>query len=133
MDKRLLKKVAEKRRYIRLDVADKIRLIPKPEIGLQPKTAAALSKNISIEGICFKTAAELKSGEGLSIEMYLSQDPNPVHLRGEVIWCKPLGHGKRPQYEAGVKLLTIDKTDENRFIIYACDRMVEYLSGQRRV
>lgn len=125
------KKSAERRRYARLDVNTKVNFMVKGKKEVSTKNLSAISKNISIEGICFTSKNQLKTGDNLQLELFLPAEPEPLLLKGEVKWCRPIDkpEGKSPtDFEIGVKLHTLKESDESRYMQYVLDKMMERLS-----
>jgi hypothetical protein len=50
-----------------------------------------------------------------------------LHLEGKVAWGH-LGKEVKGKYLVGVKLFTLDKSDETKFLRYISDRMTQRLS-----
>ncbi len=124
---------SEKRKYVRLDVKTRINLRPEGRNGRNEDVipVKATSENISIDGMRFISDCKLTPGAKMRVEIFLENDTDPVHIQGRVVWSDKVkaGKGAKASYESGMRLLTIDKSDENRFIVYACDKMVESLGG----
>jgi len=77
----------------------------------------AVGQNISVEGLCFVTYVKVNENDLLHLEVYLPSAKNPIDMKGEVIWCKPISssqhHGleggeNQKTYQVGVKLLFVD-------------------------
>ncbi|MBL7084588.1 MAG: PilZ domain-containing protein [Candidatus Omnitrophica bacterium] len=125
------KNFVERRRYVRLNVNTKVNFMVKGEKDVSRENLSGLSKNISIEGICFTSKQQLKPGANLQLEIFFPSDPEPLLLRGEVKWCWPIEapEGKDSvSFGIGVKLYTLKKTDENRYMRYVLDKMMERFS-----
>ena len=110
------KKPVDRRKYVRINVETKVnfRVKGKEEGKAPPPKIAGISKDMSVEGICFRTDRELTSGTELEMEVFFPHEPAPLLLKGEVRWSHPLerkGEGK-PMFEAGVRLFTFEKSDE---------------------
>ena len=121
----------ERRKYVRIgsDVGIKVEAVEKTD---QPLMGRA--RNISAEGICFSSDRELNPGDTLRLEFFVPQDSKPIRLKGEVVWSSKMEDTKNPnRFDTGVKLLDISKTDENRFLVYVCDKMVDDLSKHIRL
>lgn len=77
----------------------------------EPKAAQkfkALTENVSIEGLCFKTDHILKQGDILTLDVYVPGDDKPVHMHGRVCWSCP-EKGSSPQvYKTGVMLTDVE-------------------------
>jgi hypothetical protein len=121
----------EKRKYIRLDTDAKVefQIQPKnPYKAISEKTSA-IAKNLSIEGICFICDKKLEAGSVLKLFIYLKDLPEPLNLEGEVRWSQVIEEKKGEEKIAtGVKLYTIPKSDESKFIRYISDKMTQSLS-----
>ena len=85
---------------------------------------SAITKNLSVEGVRFLSEKKLEPGYVLKMEIFLTSESMPLRLGGEVIWCQSLiqPDGKE-MFETGVKLFTVDRSDETRFIGYVCKKM----------
>ncbi len=121
----------ERRRFVRLDVEAKVNFRIKEIDGEQvlSERIGGKSKNISVEGICFSSQNQLKIGSKIELEVFLPGS-EPVHMQGEVAWSSPVQPkmGSKAAFDTGVKLLNIQKTDENKFLVYICNKMTERLN-----
>ncbi len=122
----------ERRKYprFRLIVDARYKSISSEEAYRMGKT-----KNVSAEGVCFTSDDKFKKGDHVSLEVELFDDNPPVTIVGEIRWVterKDPERGKK-KYFNGVKLIDIHKSDENRFLKYYCDKMVEKLSGYLKI
>ena len=69
----------------------------------------AMTKNISVIGICFRTPYELSVNEHLIIELRLPSHETPITPIARVVWTRPIKNG----YETGLELMWLDwQTDE---------------------
>jgi len=126
------KKPEERRRYVRIDVATKVNFRIKPKRKKEAPSApvSAISNNISVEGISFKSEQKLAPGTELELQVFLPSDPEPLILSGEVRWSRLIqvqAKGKA-MFDVGVKLYTFGENDENRYLRYVSERMMERLS-----
>ena len=117
----------ERRKYPRfeLKVDAKYDLADAANIAAVNKTV-----NISAEGLCFESDAQLKSGAVVNLEVELGDNSAPVKLSGEIRWSQEIkasGMAKK-QFLNGIKLINLPKSDEGRFLKYYCGKMVEKLS-----
>ena len=78
---------------------------------------AALSKNVSAEGLSFVSSQQLEKGDYLHLEVYLPTAIRPVRMEGEVRWSNPVAKEKHqgPLFQTGVLLKkvngeTVDQT-----------------------
>jgi len=114
----------ERRQYLRLNSEGDIEFqVATGEKTTSGDKTSGECKNLSIEGLCLHTDTKLKSATRLDIEILLPQHTEPLHLKGEVRWCRPCKENKGRKYEIGVKLFTIRKNDETRFILFVCSLM----------
>ena len=74
------------------------------------KKHLAFSRNVSIEGMSFISGMELSIGDALSLELYLPSQKEPILMKGEVRWCRPLAGVSAPKkrFETGIKLLEVN-------------------------
>lgn len=70
----------------------------------------AVTKNVSLEGLCFRSEYELRRGDLLNLEVFVPGDQRPVRLLGEVRWTFPAESesDSEPRFESGVVLRTIE-------------------------
>lgn len=82
------------------------------------KKYSAVSRNVSVGGLCFACQKRIKQGDLLHLEVYLPSSKEPIHMKGEVEWCKPVsssfddyapeeGKGRR-FFEVGVRLMFVN-------------------------
>ena len=126
------KRPQERRRYVRIDVAAKVifRVKPKDKGGASPESTSAVSKNLSVEGICFTSEQHLAPGTNLELQVVFFSDPEPLILNGEVKWSRLTQGAGRPEamFDIGVELRTFGQGDENRYLRYVSEKMMERLS-----
>lgn len=69
----------------------------------------ATSRNVSAQGLCFRSLHQLNQGNHLQLDMYLTGDKEPIHLEGEVCWCQA-ANSVSPQgfFDTGIRLLSIN-------------------------
>jgi len=102
-----------------LETKVKFELIDKEEEKVLSEKYSAISRNVSVGGLCFAAHEKVNQGDLLHLEVYLPSAEDPVHMRGEVEWCKPVSasHGDpaskekkdRLAFEVGVKLVSVNK------------------------
>ena len=112
-------KPVDRRKYIRFDTEVKVsfRIQEKDKDTILSGKIPGISRNISVEGICFISKKKLKPKSRLELEIFFPSESKPLHLEGEVRWSLPVRSKKgRVVFETGVKLFTIDKGDANKFI-----------------
>lgn len=121
------KGITERRKYLRFNAESKIDVKIREVSGEEKPSSAieAITKNLSVEGIRFKSKKKLKPGAVVKLEITIPLYKSPLHLEGKVIWSKQLEDEKdKDIFDTGVKLFTLDKGDENKFIAYVCDKMM---------
>ncbi|NQT90020.1 MAG: PilZ domain-containing protein [Candidatus Omnitrophica bacterium] len=123
----------ERRKYVRLDLKTKVKFqVLKGHRGSKPllTKTPGISRNTSVEGICFASVKKLVPKTKLNLEVFLPHNPKPLHLKGEVKWSQAIVRQRKGKqtFDTGVKLFSIDKRDENMFIVFVCAKMSERLS-----
>ncbi|MCK5083096.1 MAG: PilZ domain-containing protein [Candidatus Omnitrophica bacterium] len=80
----------------------------------------AVSRNISVGGLCFASSEKVRQGDLLHLEVYLPGAKEPIHMKGRVEWCKPVPalsyeerlleeiEGQRV-FEVGVRLMLVNE------------------------
>lgn len=120
----------ERRRYIRFNVMAEIKVqVAGQKDEARQKAISGVARNISVEGVYFTSENKFTPATNVKLEVSLPSEPKPLHLDGEVRWCKQLQSPEgKTIFGIGVKLFTIDRNDESKFVAYVCDRMTERLS-----
>lgn len=119
----------EKRKYPRFDLEARIKFQKVRDIkSLQ----VGHLKDISAEGFCFGCDEKLSLGDILEIEVFVQRDPNtPLSVKGKVVWIKEnpkqQGDSSQPKHIMGVQVMGIRDTDEARFAMYYCERVIDEL------
>ena len=128
-----MKKVefVERRKYIRFEAQTEIHfhISERSEEESTRKRISGITKNLSIQGVCFVSDKELEAGAVITLEVNLPTQEEPLLLEGEVRWSQVSeNQGEEGMYETGVKLFTVDKADEVKFISYVNYKMKERLN-----
>lgn len=114
----------ERRKYLRYDTEVKVyfhvtydiktvvkfQLVDREKGRKLSEKYEALSKNVSVEGLCFTSSKKIEKGDALQLEVYLPNQKDPIIMEGEVRWCReeegsPKG---KSQYDAGIKILSVN-------------------------
>ena len=112
--------IQEKRQYQRYDTEIKVyfrvsfdietivkfMVIGKGKKKTRPKKYSALSKNVSVNGLCFNSDKKLNKGDILFLEVFLPKQKNPISMEGEVRWSQP--SGKKGRFDTGLRIATVD-------------------------
>jgi len=71
---------------------------------------SGLSKNISVEGLCFITKKKLHKGDAILLEVYVPNIRKPVRMEGQVQWTKKIlaPSKQKDMYHTGVKLMSVN-------------------------
>jgi Tfp pilus assembly protein PilZ len=77
--------------------------------GLSQKYSA-ISKNVSVEGLCFASNKQLQKGDALYLEVYLPQRKQPIRMQGQVRWSQPISPEEKQihLFDTGVKLTNVE-------------------------
>ena len=95
---------------VNYDVQTKVKYqkIDKTKGLLAAKKYSAISKNISAEGLCFRSERKLEIGDILYLEVYLPTEKDPIPMEGEVRWSQPIADSPGAQeFDTGVKILMV--------------------------
>ncbi len=126
------KSIIERRKFVRLDLDTKVNFQIKEVEGEQvlAEQTQGRVKNISVEGVCFSTNIKLKPNTKIELEVMLPESKDKVKLTGEVAWSSSLQSkdSDKQMYDTGVKIYNIEKSDENKFLVYVCDKMTKQLN-----
>ncbi len=118
----------ERRKYVRLDAGVKVNCIT---VKGQRNKISAVTKNISVQGICFNSKKKLIADTLIEIQIRIPGYSKPIRLEGKVVWCKTVESekfGGLPTFDIGIRLIDIDKSDESKFFMYVLDKVVEKYS-----
>ena len=120
----------ERRRFIRFDLDTNIKFRFFDDMGTS-ENIKGKAKNLAAEGVCIVTQKEIPRDKNIEIDISLPGKKGPVRVNGRVIWTqriKSIEKNTADRFEAGIKLYTIDKDDENTLLKYYCERMLDNLS-----
>ena len=97
-------------RSFEVETKVKYQLLDKQNDKPLSRKYAALSKNVSAEGLSFLASQQLNPGDYLHLEVYLPTATKPVHMEGEVRWSNPVAADKRegPMFQTGVLLTKVN-------------------------
>ncbi|MDD5614467.1 MAG: PilZ domain-containing protein [Candidatus Omnitrophica bacterium] len=119
----------ERREYFRLQLDAQVIVHGEDKSkSLREDTVSAAVKNISAGGLCFTAKNKFAFGSIIKLELRLPDNKNPLYLRGEVTWSSPVKKDGADFYDTGVKILSVEEGNEQRFIRYVCSKMSERLS-----
>ena len=86
---------------------------------------SAVSRNVSVGGLCFASSKRVKQGDLLHLEVYLPSAKEPIDMQGRVEWCKPVPPSYEERileemeghrvFEVGVRLISVkeESVDES--------------------
>ena len=120
----------ERRKFIRFDLDTKVRYRFFDGMSID-ESMQAKAKNLSAEGVCIVTQKEIPRNKDIELDVSLPGKKAPVRIHGKVVWTykiKGVDKNMPDRFEAGIKLYTIDKADENTLLKYYCERMVDNIS-----
>jgi hypothetical protein len=96
-----MKKIAEERRksqrydtalkvyyQVAYDVKTKVRfqVLDVEKHKTSARKYSGISKNVSVDGLCFVSKKKLEKGDSILLEVYAPNSKTPIHMRGEVRW-----------------------------------------------
>ncbi|MDO8603009.1 MAG: PilZ domain-containing protein [Candidatus Omnitrophota bacterium] len=110
----------EKRRFIRFDIALKVSYIIRKELKAE-KTGT--TKDISAQGMQLLTEEKMETGDKVDLKIFVPEAPNPVHIRGVVVWSGESGIAKRHCHSSGIDFEKIEEDNKNTFLKFLCNLM----------
>lgn len=113
----MMKKIEEKRRFIRLEVPVELKYIIKGD----PRRKEVMTKDVSCEGLRFICNDEIREGTALELNINIPNANNPVHINGKAVWVKKLSIEDGSPFEVGVEFMEIEEDNKNTFLKYLCD------------
>ncbi len=112
-----MKKVEERRRFIRLEVPVELKYI----VTGDPVRKEGTTKDLSCEGLRFTDKSKIKEGDLLEINLDVPHAPNSVHINAKVVWLKKLSTEDDSPSDIGVEFTKIEEDNKNTFLKYLCD------------
>ena len=87
---------------------------------------SALSKNVSVKGLCFSCGQKLNKGDLLFLEVEVATQKNPIPMEGEVKWSAP-DPSNSNKFDTGISLSTVNgkdvsktfQSDENNEVVWS--------------
>ena len=112
-----MKKVEERRKFIRLEVPVDLKYI----VEGNPERREVTTKDLSCEGLRFTGEGEVKQGALIELNLSIPGAPNPVHVDGKVAWIKRISTQDNSPLEVGIEFTKIEEDNKNTFLKYLCD------------
>ena len=121
-------KLVERRSFIRLREPINITYTVS---GID-KVYNVMAKDISADGLRFQTAEKsIREGDLVEMKMDIQTIPNPVHVKGKVMWKKKLSLEDDAPFDVGTELVDIEEDNKNTFLKFLCD-LIYNLPEERR-
>ena len=123
----------EKRKYPRFDIETRVQI---KKTQSSDKSKDAFVKNISAEGFCFYSKELYNPGDVVEIDIEEKKtEGSSICVKGKVVWsCKNTNDTQqKDSFLTGVKILGIRNTDEARFTMLYCERMLIELKNFLRM
>lgn len=99
-------------------------LLDKETRKARSRRYSALSKNVSIEGLCFCCGQKLNVGDLLLLEVEIPGKKSFVPMQGEVCWSTA-DHEESSKFNTGVHLITVkDQAVDTTFQYNEQDQVV---------
>ncbi len=107
-----------KRRLIRLDVGDFLKIRPLDEVGACIKSE---STNFSLMGICFSSESEWQKGQVLLIDYFIPEELDSVQLKIVVVWSELID--SKCGYFCGGEVIDVEEAKQEKFASYYFKRL----------
>ena len=120
----------ERRKFIRFDLNASLKYRFFDDMNID-ECIKGKAKNLSAEGVCIVTKKEIPQNKNIELYVSLPERKKPVMVHGKVIWTHKIKKSDKnmpDHFEAGIKLYTVNKDDENALLRYYCERMIDNLS-----
>ena len=114
-----MKKIEEKRKFIRLGVPVEIKYLNPAEAN--PVRRSATTKDISCDGLRFVSEQKINEGSALEMNLTIPGASNPVHVKGKTVWSKKTSSEDAAPFEVGFEFSEIEEDNKNTFLKYLCD------------
>lgn len=118
-----------RRRFIRFDLDTNIKF--RFFDNIIEESIKGKAKNLSAEGVCIVTEKDIPLDKDIELDISLPGKKRAIRVSGRIVWIhkiKSMNKELPDRHEAGIKLYTVDKDDENTLLRYYCERMVDNLS-----
>ncbi|MBF0385126.1 MAG: PilZ domain-containing protein [Candidatus Omnitrophica bacterium] len=91
------------------------------------KKYRAVSKNVSIEGLCFSSVVPLERGDKLEMEVFVPNSTKPIKMHGEVRWCRKNNESSSDEtYCAGILIEKVEDKPVAETIHYDDNYMIKW-------
>ncbi len=98
--------------HVKYDMETKVKfkVLVSNHKGESTHIYSGVSKNASVEGLCFVSKKKLRKGDLLFMEVFEPKVKGPVRMEGQVRWsCKLPGKpGEEGEYFTGVRLILVN-------------------------
>ena len=112
---RMKLKLAERRRYIRIEAPFKIK------VTCGSLSENVISKNISPVGMRFKTSKKMDKTKPLSLSLSIPGAKKPVSFKGKIAWQAKISLEDNAPFDNGIEITEIADKDKNTFLKFLCD------------
>lgn len=112
----------ERRKFARLDLALTVgyRVVGSKPQAVNEDPFEGLSSDVSLGGLRLMTPSLLENGTQLELTITLSEELEPLHAQGEVVWQTKLSP---TSFETGVLIKGMSVDDRSRFMSFVFDQM----------
>jgi hypothetical protein len=104
------------------DVKTKVRfqVLDAEKHKASPRKYSGISKNVSVDGLCFVSKKKLEKDESILLEVYAPNAKTPIHMRGEVRWAHTISEasGARIASRVGVEIVSVEGKSVSRSLHY---------------
>ena len=129
MEYKLKIRKKERRRTQRLNIPLKLAYKWPSRIGTLQQVFA---QDISGGGMKIRVDTPFQKGDRLKAKLYFPDQPKPINVASEVIWCKRRKVRGRLRFDVGIKHVHIVPRDRERFVFLFCEAMLNYVMFSSR-
>ena len=116
--------------YVNFDITTKIdfRIKEKEDKSFSQEKHSALSRNVSVEGLAFRSKKKLTRGDALMLEVFVPMNSKPIVMEGEVKWSSPVEEEMvdRSLYETGVRILKVNSEPVEKTVFIDRDNRIAW-------
>ena len=108
-------KLAERRRYIRIEAPFKIK------VACGDFSENVVAKNISPTGMRFETSEKMDEAKPVNLALSIPKTKESVSIKGKIAWQAKISLEDDAPFDNGIEIVEIADKDKNTFLKFLCD------------